>query len=128
MSVKEINIDNVIDVLKNIVEGKESYVDPRGVVTLPCRYASDDDYPGCLIGQVYKSLGAYNDELAVMDKYGIITDVLNKGLCPIPTTVEAADVMQRAQEQQDLGNTWGVALAIAAAEAESLRVQGGTNV
>lgn len=114
--VKEINIHNVMDILRSVVGANKDYIDPKGANGMPCQYTPNNDYPGCLIGQVYKSLGAGYDELERMDEYGVISDVSDKDLCPIHTTPDAISVMQEAQQQQDTGNTWGQALMMADAK------------
>lgn len=114
--IREINIHNVMDILRGVVGENEDYVDPKGASAQPCKYTPSDDYPGCLIGQAYKSLGAGDSELEAMDEYGLISDVGDNDLCPIHTTLDAISVMQKAQEQQDAGHTWGQALMMADAE------------
>lgn len=119
--VKEINIDNVIQILSGIVKGKEDYIDPRSVRDDRCQYAPAGNYPGCLVGQVYRSLGANISQLEVMDDSGTVEDVVELGNFPVDTTHAAAMVMMDAQRIQDGGRTWGEAMVAAVEEAQRIR-------
>lgn len=101
-----------LELLKAKIEGKEEYVDPKTLdVPGPCQYAPEDEYPGCLVGQILIDLGVTNDQLVTMDGLGDVDTVVQEGAFPVDITINGQAVLKGAQALQDRGNTWGDALA-----------------
>lgn len=66
--------------------------------------------PGCIVGHVFSRLGVeYSPEFEAQD----VATLFKRGKVDIDEN--AARVLQRAQVRQDLGDTWGQALAAAEA-------------
>lgn len=114
--------DEAIELLRATVSGEEEYVDQGWVDGDGCRYASyeseDEDYPGCLIGQVFSRLGATREQLVAMDRCGgTIGALAEDGDIPFELTDSALRVFAAAQEEQDEGKPWSEALEAALAVA-----------
>jgi hypothetical protein len=117
--------DEAVEMLRATVSGEEEYVDQGWVDGDGCRYASyesDDkdyeDYPGCLIGQVFSRLGATREQLVAMDRCGgTIVALARDGDIPFEVSDSALLVFAAAQNQQDEGKPWGEALDAALAVA-----------
>lgn len=127
--VVELDAERALALLRAAVAGREDYVYQRVPLSddayddygdygpdpdeLGCRYEYGGA-PCCLIGHVLKHAGATIAQLGDLDADGgvPITDAPQRARW-LQLTPDAAHVLQRAQDQQDYGETWGAALAAA---------------
>jgi hypothetical protein len=112
----EIRIDatRAIELLREVVaESGEDYryeliETPYGPV---CHYAHDDA-PSCLVGHALHRAGVTVEQLASLDKHD--NHIASVELpAEVEITDEAQDVFAVAQDTQDDGKPWGVALSVA---------------
>lgn len=109
--------DEVLAALEKIVRGREGYIDPRSkAMGLPCKYVLDG-VPSCIVGQALFALGV---PIKVLQEMDFVSDPMfaedgGRVLSGHGYTFTggARDMLVLAQEEQDGGRTWGVALDVA---------------
>lgn len=112
-----ITAEQAITALREVVAGNEDYVYQPPVGSM-CVYVHDGK-PSCLVAQVLSKLGVGIDDLGRLDHKS--TDHFDS---PVPVTAyrlsdhmpiedRASGILGYAQSRQDLGETWGEALAAA---------------
>jgi hypothetical protein len=119
MTPQIITAKKAIEALREVVSGKENYVDP-GSFTGKCRYAIFDEganrvVPSCLVGTALHSRGVPLGVLASMNQCGGVREVYsnaNEFDAHFVLTGGAFELFQAAQMAQDSGRTWGTALEI----------------
>lgn len=118
--MRQITADDALEALRTAVKGREDYVYPwwEAGGSRACKYVRDGA-PSCLVGHALHALGIPLDTLTVLDSYqngsGVAAGTLPQHLPSGTLTVEAAGVFGAAQTAQDTGESWGEALASAAA-------------
>jgi hypothetical protein len=120
MTTNIITAKKAIEALREIVSGRENYVDP-GSIAGKCRYAIFDEgenrvVPSCIVGTALHSRGVPAGVLASMNSVGGVDEVhanADEFDTHFVLTAEAAEVFERAQAAQDSGLRWGEALEAA---------------
>jgi hypothetical protein len=114
--VIRIDKDRALELLRQVVEGREDFVYPS-LVTVDCVYAHRGK-PSCIVGHALVLAGATVKRLAELDGLddGGIRNVEVEWLA---LTDEAAQAFGEAQDVQDTGFTWGQALNAAVAAVPS---------
>jgi hypothetical protein len=108
-----LGVADSLRLMEKVVNAKgEDYVYADGDADTKCTY-SYEGQPSCLVGFVLFLAGATVAELAALDRDGSTSLVMlhYDGVLPVRLTDDAAAVLQRAQEAQDSGRTWGTSLA-----------------
>ena len=111
----EIDSAKAITLLREVVKGKEEYVYKRPVGSSgpACVYQANGE-PSCVVGKALFKVGVTADELDAMDRTGVHTGI-NSVTLPerVSLTNDARAVFAAAQEKQDRGTEWGIALRAA---------------
>lgn len=107
-----------IELLERAVAEKGAdYVDPAALAPGGCVYTING-HPACIVGYAYFYAGATLGQLSRLNAFGSIDGVLASDVeLPIDTEIEAINAFAAAQEEQDSGWSWGVALEAAKAVA-----------
>jgi uncharacterized glyoxalase superfamily protein PhnB len=106
VSVIRIDKDRALQLLREVVAGREDYVYPGS----DCRYV-DGDACGCLIGHALFHAGASMDQLLALDAWADgDTSIGHVSPDWLDLTDEARSVFTVAQEVQDGSHRWGWAL------------------
>ncbi len=101
--------DKAIDLLREVVKGKEGFVYTEGRAG-SCYY-QEGGGPSCLVGVALFSAGAPLSFLEWADENGGAAEYLSVANYPgIRITDDAANVFQAAQSVQDNGMDWATAL------------------
>jgi len=104
--MREVTVTEVADVLDEAVRAKgESFVYSPQAGDI-CHYLHGTQ-PGCLVGHVLIRLGAIRGELALQE--GNNADGLDYDALGLSIPQNAIEALQKAQEEQDAGRTWGEA-------------------
>lgn len=104
----EIGYDEAVEILNELIEGKEDFVyKPQVQGSSACVYVWDGQ-PSCLIGQLLARKGADNEFLHECDQRGPVAALVATGLlvCDERTMRLLADV----QSDQDRGTRWDFAV------------------
>lgn len=94
---------------KQIEEAGPDYVYTAPEESQTCQYVVDDQ-PSCLIGRALYDYGVPLETLAGWDAPTQVIRKVFDELAPDFLTEDAATVLAAAQETQDTGGTWGLAL------------------
>jgi len=114
-SIIEIDGDQAVNLLKQVVEGKEDFIYTSPAIDDGiCLYIYEDE-PSCGIGKALALAGVSIDSLKEMDGIGWATSI--RALSERGTekygftlTVDAELVFSRFQRSQDSGTSWGFCL------------------
>lgn len=105
---EQITAERAIELLELVVarEGRD--------IRRPCRYVNmghDTLHPVCLIGYVMAEAGVPLETMAYWNSK-TISEVFDNGTLNgvVDVSTEAVDVLQVAQDMQDIDKTWGAAL------------------
>lgn len=120
--------DDVLKTLKEVVKGKEDYIYKRPERRAKhggnaCFYTTPEGAPSCIVGYVIARLDpellqeikGYEDRNRQSFPFSPYTKVARNPLNKVKAEFEpdAIILLQRAQTEQDAGNTWGEALEYA---------------
>lgn len=101
-----IKAEKALEVLSDVVRGREGYVDPHANSGDDCEYA-EFGQPSCIIGHVLDKFGVDVNQLWNGE---IVEIAWNEPLVRnLGFTERAIRVLSSAQEHQDRGATWGKA-------------------
>ena len=117
--IKVIKYDEVVDMLKAIVAGKEDFVYER--VESVCLYWTNGEDgtrdASCLVGHVFQALGVLSDlPLWYQNSDANVTVGVLKQKGVINFTRKARALLMAAQGRQDEGTPWGEAVQEALAD------------
>jgi hypothetical protein len=117
---QRITHEDVLRVMTEVVdEYGHDYVYVYENAGIGCAYIKDGQ-PSCLIGHVLVRLGVEVSYLTERNSARIESHLFDSHETDHPWTPEAGSVMEAAQLLQDMGETWGEALAAARRRAEKL--------
>ena len=113
MAVIVIDGVQALELLTEVVEGNEDYIDPYAQAHSTCRYV-DNQMPSCIVGRALAKAGVSIRQLASLDRYvGNIDQAVpgNYSVTEFELTLAARAIFAAAQKRQDRGAPWGTALA-----------------
>lgn len=113
-ATEQISAVSVINMLGEIVDGHEDYVDGT-----TCYYL--DGQPQCIVGHVLAAYG-YNEDW-FLSRPGSFTMPIYRlvGEYGLPFSAQAVTILGAAQCEQDSGESWGRAYQAAVAEMDAMR-------
>ena len=112
-ATEQISAVSVINMLGEIVDGHEEFIDPECVYYL-------DGHPQCIVGHVLAAYGY--DEDWFLDRDALSSPFYSlMNMYGLPFSAQAVNILDVAQKAQDSGESWGRAYRAALVEMDAMR-------